>query len=242
MFLKNLIDKEKELEMTSMSMIVLAKLAISALLGLMIGIERELKHKPLGLKTCMVIAVSSCLLTIVSIESSVKFAEFSSNIRTDPMRLAAQVVSGIGFIGAGVILRRNNDAISGLTTAAIIWGASGLGISAGAGFYYEAFVGAAIILFSVNVLPIIIKKIGPKQLRQREMRAKITLDEDQDVTAFMQAIQKHDFELRHVRVRDTKDHNRQIELRLMTFEKNHTTDIYQLLRNVDGASSVEVEG
>ncbi|MCA0991473.1 MgtC/SapB family protein [Pseudalkalibacillus hwajinpoensis] len=222
--------------------IVLIKLSVSALLGLLIGIERELKHKPLGLKTCIVIAVSSCLLTIVSIESAETFAELSPNIRTDPMRLAAQIVSGIGFIGAGVILRRNNDAISGLTTAAIIWGASGLGIAAGASFYYEAFVGAGLILFSVNILPWIIKRIGPKALRQREMRAKLTLKKNVNVSHFMKAIVANDFEIRHVRVRDTKEKNPQIELKLMTFEKNHTTDIYEQLRKVDGVNEVEVEG
>ncbi|KMM36828.1 MgtC/SapB family protein [Guptibacillus hwajinpoensis] len=222
--------------------VVLIKLSISALLGLMIGIERELKHKPLGLKTCIVIAVSSCLLTIVSIESAESFAELSKNIRTDPMRLAAQIVSGIGFIGAGVILRRNNDAISGLTTAAIIWGASGLGIAAGAGFYYEAFVGAGLILFSVNILPWIIKRIGPKALRQREMRAKITLKKNVDLTEFMRAIVEHDFEIRHVRVRDAKDKNPQVELKLMTFEENATTDIYELLKDVKGVNEIEVEG
>ncbi|WP_347548598.1 MgtC/SapB family protein [Pseudalkalibacillus hwajinpoensis] len=222
--------------------VVVVKLCISACLGLMIGIERELKHKPLGLKTCIVIAVSSCLLTIVSIESAETFSELSPNIRTDPMRLAAQVVSGIGFIGAGVILRRNNDAISGLTTAAIIWGAAGLGIAAGAEFYFEAFVGASLILFSVNILPLIIKKIGPRQLRQREMRAKITLQKGTDITAFMSAIQEADFKIKHVRVRDTKEKDHQVELRLMTFEVNYTTSIYQKLRQLDGAIFVEVEG
>ncbi|RBW69237.1 MgtC/SapB family protein [Bacillus taeanensis] len=224
-----------------MSLIVLAKLCIAGLLGMMIGIERELKHKPLGLKTCIVIAVSSCLLTIVSIESAETFAELSTNIRTDPMRLAAQIVSGIGFIGAGVILRRNNDAISGLTTAAIIWGASGLGIAAGAGFYYEAFTGAALILFSVNILPILIKWIGPKKLRQREMRAKLTLKKDSNLTEFMKTIYKQGIHIHHVRVKDLKDQNHQVELRIATFEKLYTTEVYEMIRTIEGVIYVEVE-
>ncbi|WP_425590133.1 MgtC/SapB family protein [Guptibacillus hwajinpoensis] len=63
----------------------------------------------------------------------------------------------------GLFLRRNNNAISGLTTAVIIWGASGLGIAAGAGLYFEAFVEASLILFSVNILPWVIKRLGPER-------------------------------------------------------------------------------
>jgi putative Mg2+ transporter-C (MgtC) family protein len=115
------------------------KLGISAVLGLIIGLERELKRKPVGLKTSLVMSIVSCILTIVSIESAYLF-EKASNITMDPLRLAAQIVSGIGFLGAGVILRRENDSISGLTTAALIWGAAGIGITVGAGFYTEAVI------------------------------------------------------------------------------------------------------
>ena len=114
--------------------VLLIKLGIAALLGLLLGIEREVKHKPVGMKTSVVISVAACLLTIVSIESSYRYAE--PYIRPmDPLRLAAQIVSGIGFLGAGVILRRTNEVISGLTTAAIIWAAAGIGIAVGAGFF-----------------------------------------------------------------------------------------------------------
>ncbi|MED4161911.1 MgtC/SapB family protein, partial [Halalkalibacterium halodurans] len=104
---------------------LLIKLSLSLVLGLLIGIDRQMKHKPLGLRTSMVICVASCLLTIVSIEHiSRSGLIFHNTNNVDPMRLAAQIVSGIGFLGAGVILRRNNDVISGLTTAAMIWAAS----------------------------------------------------------------------------------------------------------------------
>ena len=95
---------------------ILMRLGISAIFGLIIGLEREIRNKPLGLKTSLVICLSSCLLTIVSIESANKYAVAGLHVM-DPMRLAAQVVSGIGFLGAGVILRKHNDVIIGLTTA-----------------------------------------------------------------------------------------------------------------------------
>src|SRR5690625_2836066 len=86
------------------------RLLIAAILGLLMGLEREMKRKALGLKTILVISIVSCLLTIVSIRSSYIFpASAYTEIRMDPLRLAAQIVSGVGFLGAGVILRRQDD-------------------------------------------------------------------------------------------------------------------------------------
>src|SRR5690625_5208428 len=89
---------------------MLVRLLLAAILGLLIGIEREMKRKSLGLKTILVISIVSCLLTIVSIQSSYLFpASEYIEIRMDPLRLAAQIVSGVGFLGAGVILRRQDE-------------------------------------------------------------------------------------------------------------------------------------
>lgn len=115
------------------------KISISFILGGIIGLERESKGKPVGFKTCVILSVASCVLTVVSIQSAEYYAEISMNIRSDPMRLAAQIISGVGFLGAGVILHRHDDAISGLTTAAIVWASAGVGITCGAGFYFHAF-------------------------------------------------------------------------------------------------------
>ncbi|MEI3614268.1 MgtC/SapB family protein [Pseudogracilibacillus sp. SO30301A] len=78
---------------------VLIKLCSASIAGLVLGIEREAKNKPLGLKTCVVISVASCLLTILSIESALSSYNDMMFIRADPMRLAAQIVSGVGFLG-----------------------------------------------------------------------------------------------------------------------------------------------
>lgn len=153
---------------------MLLKFGLSALFGIIIGLDRELKKKPLGLKTCLVLSVSSCLLTIVSIESAFHFP-MTNNMRVDPLRLAAQIVSGVGFIGAGVILKRSNEVIVGLTTAAMIWGASGIGIAVGAGYYIEAAIALLIILIGVDLLPYLLKLFGPKSLMLREMDVVVTL-------------------------------------------------------------------
>ncbi len=94
--------------------------------------------------------MTTCVLTIVSIQAAEHYAQVSDNIRTDPMRLAAQVISGIGFLGAGVILHKKNDAISGLTTAAIIWAAAAIGVATGAGFIFDAIIATLMILIAIR--------------------------------------------------------------------------------------------
>ncbi|MBU9712305.1 MgtC/SapB family protein [Evansella tamaricis] len=160
---------------------IILKLTLALFFGMLIGIDRQLKHKPLGLKTSMVICVASCLVTIVSIQSFHLFATPTYNAM-DPMRLAAQIVSGVGFLGAGVILRRNNDVISGLTSAAMIWAASGLGIAVGAGFYFEALIAVVLLIIAVNYLPMVIKSVGPATLRERDVSVKIVMEPNYKMT------------------------------------------------------------
>lgn len=229
---------------------LLMKLCIALVLGMLIGIDRQLKHKPLGLKTSMVICVASCLVTIVSIESFYKFASPTFNAM-DPMRLAAQIVSGVGFLGAGVILRRQNDVISGLTSAAMIWAASGLGIAVGAGFYFPATVAVILLIVSVNFLPILIKAIGPSALRERDVSVRIVMEPNYRMTELIQAIEKKGeglddteksgIKIRNIKLKDIQDGDQQIELTLSAPDNQYTTEIYYLIKRIDHVLTVEVE-
>ncbi|MDG2954234.1 MgtC/SapB family protein [Bisgaard Taxon 10/6] len=168
----NFLHEMQDVLLSSTHFIILLKLFIALLLGAIIGLERELKHKPVGVKTCAIIAITTCILTVISIQSAEYYAQISENIRTDPMRLAAQVVSGIGFLGAGVILRKSNDAISGLTTAAIIWAAAGIGIASGAGFFFDAVMATAMILVAIRLSPIVQRFVHSRQ-KAKEKKAVI---------------------------------------------------------------------
>ncbi|SDO38179.1 MgtC/SapB family protein [Alkalicoccus daliensis] len=106
----------------------------SAVIGFLIGMDRYTKSKPAGMKTYMYVCASCCLITLVSIHSVTHFAESADNIMMDPMRLAAQIVSGLGFLGAGVILKDGFN-VTGLTSAAMIFFVGGVGIGIAAGFY-----------------------------------------------------------------------------------------------------------
>ncbi|GGP07826.1 MgtC/SapB family protein [Oceanobacillus neutriphilus] len=110
------------------------RIILSGILGFIIGWDRSAKSKPAGLKTYTYVAISCALITIVSIESVVTFNGSLIGIRMDPMRLTAQIVSGLGFLGAGVILK-NGLQVKGLTSAAMIFFVGGVGIGIGAGFY-----------------------------------------------------------------------------------------------------------
>jgi len=110
------------------------KILLSGILGFIIGWDRTSKNKPAGLKTYTYVAVSCTLITIISIKSVETYSHLHNSIRMDPMRLAAQIVSGLGFLGAGVILKDGLQ-VKGLTSAAMIFFVGGVGISIGAGYY-----------------------------------------------------------------------------------------------------------
>ncbi len=225
---------------------VLIKLGASILLGMAIGLERELQKKPLGLKTSLVICVSSCILTIVSIESAQQYAE--AYIRPmDPLRLAAQIVSGVGFLGAGVILRKQNDVIMGLTTAAMIWSASGLGIAAGAGFYLEAFVGVLLIIISVEIIPRVMKNIGPKALREKEIRLELVVHkEDNRVIDIIDEIKNRNIKIKYTKIRDLASDNKhlgthQVQLLIIVDGDRFTADIYHEIKQIPNIISIQIE-
>lgn len=120
-----------------------AKLVLAFACGAAIGYEREIHDKPAGLRTNMLICVGSTLVTMVSIHLALAYAERQVNI-ADPGRIAAQIVSGVGFLGAGTIIQARGS-VHGLTTAATIWVMAGIGIAIGAGFFVPA-VGATLLL------------------------------------------------------------------------------------------------
>lgn len=116
------------------------RLALAFLVGAFIGAERKTRHKPAGLRTHALVGLGAALFTIISVYGFLEFTGppyFRANM--DPARIAAQIVVGVGFIGGGLIFRDDNK-VSGLTTAASIWLTAGLGTGIGAGMYFTVFV------------------------------------------------------------------------------------------------------
>ena len=121
----------------------LARLAVAAALGSAVGIERELREREAGVRTHLLVALGSCLFTLVG---AYGFSDFGA--RFDPTRIAAQVVTGIGFLGAGAIIREGIS-VRGLTTAGSLWIVAAIGIAAGAGYYWAAVASAGLTIFAL---------------------------------------------------------------------------------------------
>jgi putative Mg2+ transporter-C (MgtC) family protein len=131
---------------------ILLRLAISCLLGAVIGLERDMHGRAAGLRTNMLVSLGSALFMIISetvaeIYSANGAGE--SGLRVDPSRIAAQIIAGIGFLGAGAILKEGLN-VRGLTTAACLWVSAGIGMAAGAGLFELAMVVTAISLFTLT--------------------------------------------------------------------------------------------
>lgn len=160
----------------------------------------------------------------------------------DPLRLPAQIISGIGFIGAGVILRKSNDVISGLTTSAMIWGAAGLGVAIGAGFYKEAFVSLIFILISVEFLPWIVGKIGPNRLQEKEIRVRMSLNDKDKLTDILKEMKAKKIRIHSVRINDMRDNEFPImETKIMVHKKRYVTDVYYDIKAIDGVVGVKCD-
>ena len=133
----------------------LLRVVIAAALGGAVGLERELREREAGFRTHMLVSIGSALFTIVS---AYAFRDFLTNggavVRADPTRIAAQIVTGIGFLGAGAIIRQGLS-IRGLTTAATLWVVAAIGMAVGAGYYGGAVITTGVVLISLWPLRIL---------------------------------------------------------------------------------------
>jgi putative Mg2+ transporter-C (MgtC) family protein len=155
----------------SVELDITVKLLLAALAGGLVGLEREKHGRPAGLRTNLLVSVGSCVIVIVSEAFYLKYAMFGveSALRLDPSRVAAQIVTGIGFIGAGVILKEGAS-VRGLTTAASLWTVAGLGMSFGMGFFSLGAIATLLVLISLNFL----KKLDPIIKKERFLTLAVT--------------------------------------------------------------------
>ena len=157
------------------------RLLCAMIVGMVIGTEREYTHRPAGMRTHILVALGACAVMITGQLIFAQYSQFGST--PDPARLAAQVITGVGFLGAGTIMREGAN-VKGLTTAASLWSVACLGIAAGGGYYTVALVGMVFILITLTFLELIQNLLVKPKLARN-----YSLDAD-DAAAALQALGK----------------------------------------------------
>ena len=168
---------------------VVLRLALAAVLGAAIGLEREIREREAGLRTHLLVSLGSALFTIVSAYGFHAFlASGQSVVRADPSRIAAQIVTGIGFLGAGAIIRQGLS-VRGLTTAATLWVVAAIGLATGAGYYSAAVVTTVLVIVSLWPLRILAHRIFVRFRPDRE-RLLVDLEPGRSAAPVLEAVER----------------------------------------------------
>ena len=176
---------------------VVLRILAAIVIGGLIGLERGLKNRPAGLRTYMLVCTGACL---VMLTNQYIFQAFGTG---DPVRMGAQVVSGIGFLGAGTIIVTRRNQIKGLTTAAGLWSAAGVGLALGIGFYEAALVGGLAVF---TVMTLLQRMDNSMHRKTKRMEAYFELDSRLTLGDFLRQVRSMDIEVSDIQ-RETDTEN-----------------------------------
>ena len=182
----------------------LLRLVVAAGLGAAVGVEREVREREAGIRTHLLVSLGSCLFTIVG---AYGFEDFGSKV--DPTRVAAQIVTGIGFLGAGAIIREGIS-VRGLTTAGSLWIVAAIGMASGAGYYWPAVAGTALTVFALWPLRALAYS-SLERFRPPERRLVVELKEGSPLNVLLDALP----DVRQIEIEDERD-RRIVTLELVT--------------------------
>lgn len=192
-------------------------------IGGLLGLDRGLKNRPAGMRTYMLVCVGSCLIMLTN-----QFI-YQSTGTGDPVRMGAQVVSGIGFLGAGTIIVTRRSQIKGLTTAAGLWAAAGVGLALGVGFYFGAALGGAAIF---GVMTLLHRMDNKLQRNARTIEVYVEMATDFSVGDFLRELRLRNLEL-HELQREHDAHTEQgIRAYLATLRAQRRTSHIELLEDL----------
>jgi putative Mg2+ transporter-C (MgtC) family protein len=208
-----------------------ARLIVAAALGAVVGAEREIHGHPAGIRTHMLVALGSGIFTVLSIHG---FGQDEPGSTIDPTRIAAQVVSGIGFLGAGAILK-DGIVIRGLTTAASLWATSAVGLAAGAGEYVIAIVAAAVILVSLWPINALAERLHGGSIPEVNLR--LELDRIDLVGTVSDVLLRQKVEIVGITTQRIARGSYQADLSLRS---RRTSEITEALEALGGVAGVDV--
>ena len=208
------------------------RLVLSAVFGAAIGVEREISGHTAGMRTHLLVSLGSALFTVLSIYG---FGPGTQAMPIDPTRIAAQIVSGIGFLGAGAILKEGLS-IRGLTTAASMWATAAVGLAAGAGHYVLATVATVIVIFSLWPLSRVSDRI--RGLEKRLLTVRMTLTGLEPLVAVFAEITARQVEIIGVSTDRTASGQFEVQLDLRV---RSASDLPAALQAISAMDGVRVE-
>jgi len=217
-------------------LVMCLRLLLAAVLGGLIGLERESLNKSAGFRTHTLVCLGSCLIMITSIEM---FTVHGRGVIGDPARLAAQVVSGIGFLGAGTIIR-SGFGVKGLTTAASLWVVAGIGLAVGAGRYLTGVAATAVVFLVLVYMPRLetIVKSGHRNLKKVEVMIE---DRPGQLGKVSTALGEKEIHIRKVELSEPLSDNKLKLTLLVNVPYNYKVkEIIELLNKVNGVYEVNV--
>lgn len=194
--------------------LVAFKLILAAVLGAIIGVEREIKNRAAGFRTHIIVSVGACLIMLIGIDA---IGDISSDRARDAARIAGQVVSGIGFLGAGTILQKKNG-VSGLTTAATLWLSGAIGLAVGIGYYEGAIIATVICLITLVSLKGISDLINKKTTKSYIM---VFDTSNFNQKSFYEFTQEEGVEVRKIDIIDEDMDDKSMIESTLSFHKNY---------------------
>ena len=212
---------------------VILRLVCAVIVGGLIGLERGMKNRPAGLRTYMLVCVGSCLIMLTN---QYLFQVSGSG---DPMRLGAQVVSGIGFLGAGTIIVTKHNQIKGLTTAAGLWAAAGVGLALGVGFYEAALFAGLLVFFVLTGLQKLDNRMRSKT---RSMGVYIEIADTMHIGTLVRQVRKLNVEIEDIQLEhDTvpEDGARSLIATLKCRKRTDHLTLMESIRSIEGVIYLE---
>jgi putative Mg2+ transporter-C (MgtC) family protein len=210
---------------------VVLRVVLAAVLGGAIGFERELREREAGLRTHLLVSVGAALFTMVSAYAWTDW-RFSTEegLVFDPTRIAAQVVTGIGFLGAGAIIRQGLS-VRGLTTAATLWVVAAIGMAAGVGYYGPAVVTTALVLVSLWPLRILAYRVSAR-FREEEGRLLVDLPAGGSAVSVLEAVERVGADVRSLEFEDEGE-RRRVDVRVRLGSGRTAAELVDALANAE---------
>ncbi len=216
--------------------IFVIRLLVATAMGAAIGLEREYHAKEAGLRTHLLVALGSCLFMILSIYGF-DFMLGHDHVSFDPSRIAAQVVTGIGFIGAGTIILQK-QVVRGLTTAAGLWVTAAIGLACGNGMYWLALVATAIVLVSLGLINVFLPNFS-----QRDRQITFLVSDYHVLTEILESLRKENISVMNYEMHKDAEENGgkmlvTLEIRMKRY--NNIGEIRSILRNFEKVELVTI--